>query len=52
MGQTSNDGIELSTSRIDNIELMLKSQNKACNGIEANIMHCIYQTYSICDDYN
>ena len=33
MVQTSNDGVELLKSRIDNIELMLENQNKAYDDI-------------------
>jgi len=43
--QTSNDDIELLKARIDNIEVMLESQNKLISDIESNIKHCIYQIY-------
>ena len=43
--QTSNDDIELLKARIDNIEIMLESQNKLISDIESNIKHCIYQIY-------
>ena len=45
MGQTTNDDMELLKARIDNIEVMLETQNKLIGDIEANIKHCIYQIY-------
>ena len=42
MRQTSNDDVEVSKSRIDNIELMLEKQNKLIKYIEASIKHIIY----------
>ena len=45
MAQSSNDDVDMSKSRIDNIEAMLEKQNKLIKDIEASINHCIYQIY-------
>jgi len=42
--QTTNDDVDVLKSRIDNVELMLESQN-LISDIEANIKHCVYQIY-------
>jgi len=45
MVQTTNDDVDMLKPRIDNIELMLETQNKLISDIEASIKHCIYQIY-------
>ena len=45
MGQTTNDDVDVLKSRIDDIELMLGSQNNLISDIEASVKHCIYQIY-------